>query len=77
MRRSVTLFEDSCQLPPFLGLDLIKAIIQTVMTNADLMWGVWSWVGAVYIGLKGDIAIKMSDIISDCHGLRTTNFDCG
>lgn len=61
----------------FFWLDLIKTIIRTVMTNTDLMWGVWSWRGPVYIGLKGDIAIKMSDIISDCPGLRTTNFDCG
>lgn len=51
----------------FLGLDLIKAIIQTVMTKTDWMWGVWTCRGPVYIGPRGDIAIKMSDIISDCH----------
>lgn len=51
--------------------------IQTVMTNTDLMLGVWSWRGPIYVGLKGDTAIKVSDIISDCHGLTTNNSDCG
>lgn len=45
------------------------------MTNTELMLGVWSRGGPVYIGLKGDIAIKMADIISDCNGLKTTNFE--